>query len=140
MNLNMQVDHIGYAVKNRAEACSIFEGLGYVFSDPAPDPLRSVEVTVGTLSGLRVEVLSPLEGKKSPIDAYLSKTGCGPYHICYRTDNMDEAMAQLSDAGFCVLSAPAHSEPLGGIVAFLYHTDTGLTELIEYPAGKGNVI
>lgn len=34
--------------------------------------------------------------------------------------------------GFVLVEKPAKSVPLGGVVYFLFHTDLGLAELIQY--------
>lgn len=38
----------------------------------------------------------------------------------------------MRDAGFMPTGEPAESEPLGGIVCFLFSAETGIIELIEY--------
>lgn len=128
----MKIDHIGYAVRNMGFAISVFELLGYTFQETKIDDARKVKVKIGTLDATRIELLSPIGGEKSPIDNYLEKLGCTPYHICYEVENMAAGIQELTDKEFTLVNAPAPSEPLGGVVAFLYSIEIGLIELIEY--------
>lgn len=128
-----EIDHIGYAVRDMGEAKKRFEALGFTFSETQADEFRNVNVCVATsLNGIRVELLSPLETKKSPIDTYLNKIGNTPYHICYLTKNITETISALQSEGFTALGVPLPSVPLGGNVCFLYSNEIGLIELIEY--------
>ena len=126
------VDHIGYAVKDMKQAKKKFEALGFIFSDEKEDELRSVNVCVASKGDIRIELLSPVEGKRSPVDSYLNKIGNTPYHICYRTVDIDTTIEDLQKEGFTLLRRPAPSIPLGGDVCFLYSADIGMIELISY--------
>ena len=88
------------------------------------------------VSTLRLEVLSPLEDTKSPIDNVLAKNGATPYHVCYCVKNISKIVEKLREAGFIPIGAVAKSEPLEGNVCFMFSSDIGLIELIEYPKTK----
>lgn len=129
----VEVDHIGYAVKNITSARTLFCALGYVFGAESVDELRKVAVCVGQNGeGYRIELLAPLEDVGSPVDGYLQKVGSTPYHICYRVKNMDVAISELQNRGFTLMGYPAPSIPLGGDVCFLYSNEIGIVELIYY--------
>ena len=128
----LSVDHIGYAVKEMASAREQFMALGFTFKDEKVDELRNVNVSVGENQGIRIELLSPVKGERSPIDGYLQKIGSTPYHICYRVDNMDTAIEELRYQGFTLMGYPDCSVPLGGKVCFLYSSELGIVELIDY--------
>lgn len=78
-----------------------------------------------------IELLSPISGKKSPVDVYLQKIGNTPYHICYKVSDINKSVASLQDKGFTLISIPAPSEPLRGLVCFLYAPEVGIIELIQ---------
>ena len=80
--------------------------------------------------------LSPLEDTKSPIDNVLAKNGATPYHVCYCVKNISKIVEKLREAGFIPIGAVAKSEPLEGNVCFMFSSDIGLIELIEYPKTK----
>lgn len=68
------------------------------------------------IGGWKVELLSPIDGERSPVDGYLSKIGSTPYHICYQVEDIEGAISILQDCGFTLMSSPAPSEPLNGTV------------------------
>lgn len=133
-NCIIGVDHIGYAVKDMDRAKASFGILGFEFSETRVDELRKVNVTMGSRDGVKVELLAPLDGVKSPVDGYLQKLGSTPYHICYQVEDMTTAIDDLRERGFTQLGYPAPSFPLGGNVCFLYSGEIGIIELIEYPS------
>lgn len=128
----IKVDHIGYAVSDMERAQAIFHKMGYEFNDVIPDEARNVNVSVGLLGGVKVELLEPLPGKRTPIDGYINKIGSTPYHICYEVECMEESIIALQQMGFTLIGSPAPSLPLGGDVCFLYSLEVGMIELICY--------
>ena len=127
----MRVDHIGYAVKNIEKAKKAMEALGYVFEPTIEDTDRHVFLAFGELNGYRVELVAPMS-EDSPVDMHLSKIGPTPYHICYRTADIEGAIEQLKASRFKV------SVPLAPAVAFnnkrvvfLYSLSVGLIDIVE---------
>ena len=129
----MTIDHIGYAVKKTDRAIASFEKLGFVFDEPVKDTDRNIEITFGAHDGYRIELVMPLDKTRpSPVDAYLSKIGTTPYHICYRTDDLDAAVSDLIAQGFRVVIEPAPAVAFGGKrVVFLMNLGLGLMEIVE---------
>ncbi len=126
------IDHIGYAVRDMETAKVCFEAFGFEFTENEVDEMRNVNVSIGRQNkgGVRVELLAPLDGVKSPIDGYLKKIGSTPYHICYQVNDMDRTIGKLLELGFTQMGYPASSMPLNGIVCFLYSAEIGVVELI----------
>lgn len=79
--------------------------------------------------GIKLELLSPIKDKKSPVDSYLNAIGNTPYHICYRVDDIWSGIDEFQEKGFTLMGYPAESVPLGGYVVFLYSLEVGLVEL-----------
>ncbi len=125
----MKVEHIGYAVKDIKKASDAFRSLGFIVSDDIVDECRNVNVAIAEMGGVKVELLSPVDGRKTPIDSYLKSVGNTPYHICYRVQDMKIGIEQLQEHGFTLISYPSESIPLKGNVAFLYSHSVGLIEL-----------
>lgn len=125
----MEIEHIGYAVKNIQDAVTVFAELGFHISEVKVDELRNVNVAIAEIGGVKIELLSPIVGKRSPVDSYLKFIGNTPYHICYRVDDIWIEIETLQAKGFVVIDNPAESVPLGGNVAFLYSSEIGLVEL-----------
>lgn len=131
-NRAMRIDHIGYAVKQMEQAIECFQELGFRFGDIIEDPDRKVSIAFGENDwGITVELVSPLE-KGSPVDGTLRKNGNAPYHLCYQSANLEADIEQLEEKAFQVLIPPQKAVAFQGRkVAFLYHLQVGLIELVE---------
>ena len=95
----MKTDHIGYAVKKMDRARTSFEKLGYEFGPVIEDSARNVTLCFGEKDGYRIELVCPADRSgPSPVDSYLQKIGPVPYHICYRTEDLDAKIRELEVA------------------------------------------
>ena len=121
----MNVDHIGYAVKNIDASRQAFEELGYVFDPVVNDTDRNIFISI--------ELVSPLDpALPSPVDGMLKKSGNTPYHICYTSSRFEDDIKELQQKRFLLTIPPAPACAFGGRrVAFLYHLQIGLLELVE---------
>ena len=133
MGLDLQIHHIGYAVKDIDKAIDSFVFLGYSITEITDDVARNVRIVFAEKDGYCVELISPLHSEKaSPIDTILKKNGPIPYHICYAVDNIQNACALLKKEHYHMISeispAPAIS---GRNVVFLYNATIGIIELVE---------
>lgn len=127
----MKIDHIGYAVRNIEKAKASFEVLGYIFEDIIEDHDRNIYIAFGELDGYRIELVAPItEG--SPVDLQLSKIGPSPYHICYKSNEIEADMERLSKKRFKVSIPLAPAIAFGGNrVVFMYSLTVGLIEIVE---------
>lgn len=130
---HMKIDHIGYAVKRLDRAIKAFESLGFEFEPMIEDEDRNIKIVFGNNSAYRIELVCPLsKEKKSPVDAHLSKTGPTPYHICYKTDNLEEEIERLKKEGFRVVVEPAKAVAFNNKkVVFMMNIGLGLIEVVE---------
>lgn len=129
----MKIDHIGYAVKRIDRALSSFEKLGYVFESVIDDTDRNVKLVFGEKDGYRIELVAPLDKKlKSPVDEYLSNTVGTPYHICYKSENLDREIQELKSQGYKVVIEPRPAVAFcGKRVVFIMNIGFGLLEIVE---------
>lgn len=129
----MEIDHIGYAVKRIERSVAAFEALGFTFAPVVEDRDRNIRLAFGSNGGCTVELVSPLDKTlPSPVDAYLSKIGSTPYHLCYRTGDLTAELERLQQQGYRVVIPPAPAVAFGGRqVVFLTGLQTGLLELLE---------
>lgn len=127
----MNVDHIGYAVKNIDKAKKIMELLGYLFEENIEDRERNIYISFGELDGYRIELVAPISSD-SPVDTHLSKIGPTPYHICYKSTNIEADIEYLQKNRFKVMIplAPAIAFE-GKRVVFMYSLAVGLIEIVE---------
>lgn len=127
----MRVDHIGYAVKSIDAAKKSMEVLGFQFGETVEDMDRNIYISFGEFDGYKVELVAP-RGKGSPVDAHLSKIGAAPYHICYRSDDIEADIERLKANSFKVLASPAPAIAFHNKrVVFLYSLSLGLIEIVE---------
>lgn len=129
----MNIDHIGYAVKRIDRALASFEKLGYVFESEIDDTDRNVKLVFGEMDGYRIELVAPLDKKiESPVDQYLSNTVGTPYHICYKSENLDKEIQELQSQGYKVVIEPRPAVAFGGKrVVFMMNIGFGLLEIVE---------
>lgn len=127
----MNVDHIGYAVKNINQAKKAMEVLGYLFEETIEDKERNIYIAFGELEGCRIELVSPISSN-SPVDAHISKIGPTPYHICYKSSNIEADIAYLQKNRFKVTIPLSPAVAFGGKrVVFMYSLAVGLIEIVE---------
>ncbi len=129
----MKIDHIGYAVKRIDRALRSFQSLGFSFEQTIEDLDRNVKIAFGEKDGYRIELIAPLDPAcKSPVDQYLSNTTGTPYHICYRSQDLDTEIEALKSQGFKVIIEPKSAVAFGGKrVVFLMNLGIGLMEIVE---------
>lgn len=129
----MEINHIGYAVKNIERAIRSFGELGFIFDPVINDYDRNVYLAFGSKDGYCVELVSPIDKKmESPVDIYLSNIGPTPYHICYQTSNLQRDISELEKQGFRVIIQPQKAIAFNNArVVFLLNLAIGLIELVE---------
>lgn len=127
----MKIDHIGYAVKNIEKAKTMFEAIGYSFEGTIEDTDRNIFLAFGSMDGYRIELVAPISNG-SPVDNYISKVGPTPYHICYKSSNIEADIALL-EKNRCKVSIPLAPAIAfnNKRVVFMYSLSIGLIEIVE---------
>lgn len=127
----MDLDHIGYVVKNIDSAKEAFGVLGYCFGPPIIDEKRKISICFGNNDKERIELVEPLNCDSSTWNL-LAKTGASPYHLCFSTKDMESDIAQLRSRGYLLIEEPDEAIAFDNCrVAFLYNKNIGLIELVE---------
>lgn len=134
MKSNFRFHHIGIAVKSIAETATVYELMGGVMSDVVFDSHQNVSICWITCDGMpTIELLEPVDDK-SPVNKILEKNGVTPYHICYEVDDLDLSIMTLRKHKYVIVSRPVEAPAISNHrVAFLFHKDMGLIELVEIP-------
>lgn len=129
----MKVHHIGYAVNSIEKALAELSALGFESSgEPVDDASRNVRILLLANGPHRVELVAPLDPERtSPVDGILAKRGPGPYHICYEDSDLPGAVDRPKGLGFSLIQAPSYAPALDSDVAFLFHRELGLVELVQ---------
>jgi methylmalonyl-CoA/ethylmalonyl-CoA epimerase len=127
----MRVHHIGYIVRSMVEAKEIFSSMGYEVFDSTTDNRRDIEIAFVNNENVLVELIMPLSDK-AVVNSYLKKNGPTPYHICYLVNNLESQLENMRSNGFIIVEKPEAAPALENRkVAFLFHKDIGLVELLE---------
>jgi methylmalonyl-CoA/ethylmalonyl-CoA epimerase len=129
----MKFHHIGFATKNIDASLTSFQKLGHVaLTDIIIDELQGVKLCFLSLTdGTTLELVAPAS-ETSPVHKYISKNGNIPYHFCYQVDNLAETISDLTKQRYILVSKPTPAIAFQHrLVAFLYHPNTGLIELLE---------
>ncbi len=129
----MTFHHLGVAVPSIEAALKVYVGIfGF---DQVGDAIEveSEEVRICLVEappGVLIELVEGV-GEASPIDEILGRAGAGPYHVCYRVEDLDAAIRHLRSRGclpFKRFEKAAHGMRR---FAFLLTPDKQLFELCE---------
>ncbi len=131
--VEMSFHHVGVAVKSIAAALEYYTGLFGLkqYSEPVEVPGERVRVCfLEAAPGVLIELVEGI-GEKSPVPNIVSRTGAGPYHICYRVADLDAAIQRLRAGGCVRLKRFERPGPGMRRFAFLLTPDRQLFELCE---------
>lgn len=126
--------HIGVAVKDIDKTAALYEQGGYQKSEPIFDPVQNVTICWLTKASMpTVELLAPVD-ETSPVCKILEKNGVTPYHTCYVVEDIEQAIVDLRQQKYVLVSKPVEAVAIhNSKVAFLHHRQVGLIEIVEAP-------
>lgn len=126
------IDHVGYAVKDIMLTAQHYISAGWTVSEIFEENIQNTKIVFLKKDGFPlIELVSPLDESKSPVDNIIKNNGVSTYHICYNVDNMDSAVEDLYDEGFNPLFMPVESVAMGGQrICYLYNSEVGLIEIV----------
>ena len=120
------LDHVGMAV---ARIDDVLPG-----AERTLDKTQQVTVSFVDLHGLNIELIEPA-AEESPISQQAQK-GVKLLHLCYRVDDLEDALSRARTAGLFPIASPVPAEAFQGRrIAWLYSRTMGLFELVEAPRG-----
>ena len=129
----MKVHHVGYLVRDMESAIVKFTDLGYAMEKEIyRDSFRKSDICFLKKDGYCVELISPYE-TGSPVDNLIKKFKNAPYHICYKSENIEKDLEQLCKDGYLQISGidPARAIGSDSRVVFLMNPEIGMIELVE---------
>ena len=130
----MVVDHIGYAIKDIVKAKEEFEKFGFEFGEVVEDTDRNILIQFGENGGYRIELIQTMNDEEpSPVKEILKKNGPTPYHLCYKTKDIEQELRRLKAEKWMVVAEPKRAIAFGdGVrVSFLFKRSIGMIELVE---------
>jgi len=131
----MQVDHLGIAVPNLAEALAQWEPTLRAQGSP-PEEVASQHVRVSFLSAgaTHLEFLEPTD-PDSPVGRFLAERGGGIHHIAFHVTSVNAMLASLESRGFRLIDRVARAGARGRRVGFVHPKSYGgvLVEFVEGP-------
>ncbi|MGD8717327.1 MAG: methylmalonyl-CoA epimerase [Candidatus Zixiibacteriota bacterium] len=125
-----KLDHVGVAVESISAARKLYEaGLGLPLG--GEEVLEDKGLSLAFFEaggGVKIELL---EGRgDDPISKFIAGKGPGIHHICFRVDDIDEAVATLRRDGYEFLTQEPYAGAEGSRVIFMKPA-SGLGVLIE---------
>jgi len=98
--------------------------------DKTFDPIQNVYVAFVSLNGFSLEFVEPAD-ENSPVQQFVKK-GQKLYHLCYETDDIDEALKVGRQSGFHCIAKPVPATAFDGRrIAWVFSAVYGLIELVE---------
>ncbi len=131
------LDHIAIAVPDLQKAIDRFLGdFGLTFEGTENVEAAKTTTAFFPIDGTSIELVHPLDGQ-GPLVQHLEKRGPGIHHLCFRSDNLDQDVANLKGKGYQFLSDEPSIGAHNTRVIFIHpkSCDGVLIELNEYPEG-----
>lgn len=144
--MRFKLDHVGFVVEKIDDFRKLLEVFEPdVVTGPVADPIQKVSASFVRIGGghdVYVEILEPT-ADDSPINNFIRKKGGGLHHLCFEVDNIEDAVKELIDEGFKLVTPPVacvgydenfrRNCAAATRIAFFIMADKLLVELIEKP-------
>jgi methylmalonyl-CoA/ethylmalonyl-CoA epimerase len=117
------IHHVGVAVADLDEAVRTYERLfGGRLEHRARVEDQGIEAASMRVGDSRVELLAAL-GDDTPVGKFIAKRGPGMHHLAYEVDDVESALADLTEQGAELIDA-APREGLFGLEVAFVHPDS----------------
>ena len=128
----VQIDHLGIAVKSLAAAKAIYEKLGLSVSVEDIVEQEQVRLVMVPVGESRLELLEATS-EDSTIAKFIAKRGEGLHHICLRVPDLSVAIGRLKQDGVRLVSDEIKIGAGGHRYVFVHPSSAGgvLLELVE---------
>ena len=113
MTLLRRLDHVAIVVRDTDSALGFYAdrlGLAIASSEEIASP--HVRLTYLDTGNAYVQLVEPLD-RESEVARWLDEHGEGLHHICFGVDDVEEAVAALSDPGTEVVLGSGRGRPSG---------------------------
>lgn len=114
------IHHVGVAVEDLDAAVATYERLfGGRLEHRERVDAQGVEAASMRVGDSRVELLAAL-GADTPVGRFLAKRGPGMHHVAYVVDDVEAALAELTEEGAELIDASPRRGMFGLEVAFVH--------------------
>jgi methylmalonyl-CoA/ethylmalonyl-CoA epimerase len=127
-----KMDHLGYVVKNLNASIARFVKEGAeILIEPVDDNIQRVRICMLKIKGnIKIELVAPLDLDNSPVKTRIDLGG-GLDHICFTTNNLNEALQLEKANGSVIVCQPVWAEAFKRHIAFVHRRSGLLVELLE---------
>jgi methylmalonyl-CoA/ethylmalonyl-CoA epimerase len=129
-----QVDHLGFAVYDIAEAVEFYgRAFGIAEWEHIAMPERHMAVAVARVGDTLLELIAPTS-KEAAFSKFLRERGPGMHHIAYRVDDIAAALAEVKARGVQLIDEQPRPGMHDTLTAFLHPKSTlgVLIELVQH--------
>jgi methylmalonyl-CoA/ethylmalonyl-CoA epimerase len=128
------IDHVGLAVRDLDEAIARWsKTFGLEVSHREINESQGIEEAMLDLAdGTRLQLLAPLNSE-STIAKFLERSGEGMQQLAFRVTDIEQAMANVLDAGMRLIYPESRIGTAGSLINFVHPKDVGgvLVELVQ---------
>ena len=128
----MKLHHYGVLTHDLFRSSQMFEELGFKFGAQIFDANQRVKLSLGlhVQGGTMIELVEPeFESKLSRL---LNRNGPGAYHICFESEDGEDARSLAKSLGLTCVVAPVAAPLFGNrLVSFYYSKASGLIEFLH---------
>ncbi|MCM0080153.1 methylmalonyl-CoA epimerase [Geomonas sp. Red32] len=128
-----KISHLGVAVRSIEETLPFYRDvLGMKLTGTEEVPSQMVRVAFLTVGESNIELLEPTS-PESPVAKFLEKNGPGIHHVAYGVEDIEAAIASLTESGARMIDAVPRIGAHGAKIAFVHPKSSGgvLTELCQ---------
>ncbi|GFO56201.1 methylmalonyl-CoA epimerase [Geomonas sp. Red276] len=128
-----KISHLGVAVRSIEETLPFYRDvLGMELTGTEEVPSQMVKVAFLTVGESNIELLEPTS-PESPVAKFLEKNGPGIHHVAYGVEDIEAAIASLTESGARMIDAVPRIGAHGAKIAFVHPKSSGgvLTELCQ---------
>ncbi|MBD3380774.1 MAG: methylmalonyl-CoA epimerase [candidate division Zixibacteria bacterium] len=134
MKILKKLAHIGLAVESIDDKLKLYHDvMGLETGERTEVPDQGVEVCFLELDNTKLELLQPLDDSAN-LNKFLQKKGEGIHHLCFEVEDIESALARLSEVGIQLIDKKPRVGACGELIAFLHPKSTGgvLIELEQH--------
>jgi methylmalonyl-CoA/ethylmalonyl-CoA epimerase len=129
---NLKFHHIGYAVREIEVTAEYYLNADWQMSDIQIDKIQNAKIVFLSKPEMPlIELIAPID-ETSPVVKTLAKVGVSAYHVCYKTTDIQQTVAELRKQKYIPLFNPVEAVALDNCkICYLYNKNVGLIEIIE---------